>query len=209
MALHTPSEVKAAVTGNGRADKAQVTAMVTRLLRLADAAAPGRRRRRAGAGHLPHLARRRRRPGCALARACTVADDERGASMIAHRARRRCCRRRAGRRRHRGRRGRAARAVHPRHPGRAAGRASRRRLATALVVREDSLTLFGFAADDERNVFELLQTASGVGPRLAQAMLAVHAPDALRRAVVDRGPERADQGARHRQEGRRSGSCSS
>ena len=50
------------------------------------------------------------------------------------------------------------------------------RLATALVVREDSLTLFGFADDDERQLFELLQTASGVGPRLAQAVLAVHAP---------------------------------
>jgi Holliday junction DNA helicase RuvA len=56
-------------------------------------------------------------------------------------------------------------------------------VATSLVVREDSLTLFGFATDDERNVFELLQTASGVGPRLALAMLAVHSPDALRRAV--------------------------
>ena len=56
-------------------------------------------------------------------------------------------------------------------------------VATSLVVREDSLTLFGFGSDDERNVFELLQTASGVGPRLALAMLAVHAPDALRRAV--------------------------
>src|ERR1700692_1451443 len=58
------------------------------------------------------------------------------------------------------------------------------RVATSLVVREDSLTLFGFVSDDERNVFELLQTASGVGPRLALAMLAVHAPDALRRAVA-------------------------
>ena len=56
-------------------------------------------------------------------------------------------------------------------------------VATSLVVREDSLTLYGFCSDDERNVFELLQTASGVGPRLALAMLAVHAPDALRRAV--------------------------
>ncbi len=55
---------------------------------------------------------------------------------------------------------------------------------TSLVVREDSLTLFGFADDDERTVFELLQTASGVGPRLALAMLAVHTPDALRRAVA-------------------------
>jgi Holliday junction DNA helicase RuvA len=57
-------------------------------------------------------------------------------------------------------------------------------VATALVVREDSLTLFGFGSDDERNVFELLQTAGGVGPRLALAMLAVHSPDALRKAVA-------------------------
>ena len=60
----------------------------------------------------------------------------------------------------------------------------RARVATSLVVREDSLTLFGFASDDERNTFELLQTASGVGPRLALAMLAVLTPDALRRAVA-------------------------
>jgi Holliday junction DNA helicase RuvA len=58
------------------------------------------------------------------------------------------------------------------------------RVATSLVVREDSLTLYGFADDDERTVFELLQTASGVGPKLAQAMLAVHGPDELRRAVA-------------------------
>ncbi|MGK5529274.1 Holliday junction branch migration protein RuvA [Streptomyces sp. URMC 129] len=64
------------------------------------------------------------------------------------------------------------------------------RLATSLVVREDSLTLYGFADDDERQVFELLQTASGVGPRLAQAMLAVHTPDALRLAVAT-GDEKA------------------
>jgi holliday junction DNA helicase RuvA len=56
-------------------------------------------------------------------------------------------------------------------------------VATSLVVREDSLTLYGFCSEDERNVFELLQTASGVGPRLALAMLAVHGPDALRHAV--------------------------
>lgn len=64
------------------------------------------------------------------------------------------------------------------------------RLATSLVVREDSLTLYGFVDDDERQAFELLQTASGVGPRLAQAMLAVHTPDALRRAVAT-GDEKA------------------
>lgn len=58
------------------------------------------------------------------------------------------------------------------------------RLATSLVVREESLTLYGFATDDERTVFELLQTASGVGPKLALAMLAVHTPQALRVAVA-------------------------
>ncbi|MET8863126.1 Holliday junction branch migration protein RuvA [Nonomuraea sp. NPDC004580] len=58
------------------------------------------------------------------------------------------------------------------------------RLATSLVVREESLTLYGFATDDERAVFELLQTASGVGPKLALAMLAVHTPNALRMAVA-------------------------
>jgi len=56
-------------------------------------------------------------------------------------------------------------------------------LSTSLVVREDSLTLFGFGDADERAVFELVQTVSGVGPRLALAMLAVLTPDALRRAV--------------------------
>ena len=58
------------------------------------------------------------------------------------------------------------------------------RVSTSMVVREDSLTLFGFVDDDERDVFELVQTASGVGPKLAQAMLAVHGPDDLRRAVL-------------------------
>ncbi|MFD1931880.1 MULTISPECIES: Holliday junction branch migration protein RuvA [Nonomuraea] len=58
------------------------------------------------------------------------------------------------------------------------------RLATSLVVREESLTLYGFATDDERTVFELVQTASGVGPKLALAMLAVHTPNSLRLAVA-------------------------
>lgn len=58
------------------------------------------------------------------------------------------------------------------------------RLATTLVVREDSLTLYGFAEDDERELFQLVQTVSGVGPRLALAMLSVHAPDAVRTALA-------------------------
>ncbi|MDT7548807.1 MAG: holliday junction helicase RuvA [Actinomycetota bacterium] len=57
-------------------------------------------------------------------------------------------------------------------------------LATSLVVREDSLTLYGFAEDAERELFELLQTASGVGPRLAQAVLTVHTPETVRRALL-------------------------
>lgn len=56
-------------------------------------------------------------------------------------------------------------------------------VATSLVVREDSLTLFGFADEDEKYLFERLQTASGVGPRLALAMLSVHSPAGLRHAV--------------------------
>ncbi len=58
-------------------------------------------------------------------------------------------------------------------------------LPTSMVVREDSMTLFGFADADEKQCFEMVQTASGVGPKLAQAMLAVLAPDELRRAVTD------------------------
>jgi Holliday junction DNA helicase RuvA len=57
------------------------------------------------------------------------------------------------------------------------------RVATSLVVREDSLTLYGFAHDDERDTFELLQSATGVGPKLARAVLAVLGPDEIRRAV--------------------------
>jgi holliday junction DNA helicase RuvA len=57
-------------------------------------------------------------------------------------------------------------------------------LPTSMVVREDSLTLFGFLDDDEKTTFELVQTASGVGPKLAQAMLACLSPDDLRAAVA-------------------------
>jgi Holliday junction DNA helicase RuvA len=71
-------------------------------------------------------------------------------------------------------------------PGTLAGlrRGEPARLATTLVVREDSLTLFGFADDAERELFTLLQTVAGVGPRLALAVLAVHDPDTLRRALA-------------------------
>lgn len=76
-------------------------------------------------------------------------------------------------------------AVHTTAPTRARLRVGETALlATSLVVREESLTLYGFADDDERALFELLQTASGVGPRLAQAVLTVHTPDAVRRALT-------------------------
>mgnify|MGYP000936125886 CR=1 FL=1 len=55
---------------------------------------------------------------------------------------------------------------------------------TEMVVREDSLTLFGFADADERDSFRTLMSAKGVGAKLALAMLAVHTPNALRRAVA-------------------------
>lgn len=57
------------------------------------------------------------------------------------------------------------------------------RLFTSLIVREDSLTLFGFGSDDEREVFDVLLSVSGVGPRLALAVLAVHDPEAVRIAA--------------------------
>lgn len=59
------------------------------------------------------------------------------------------------------------------------------RLATALVVREDSLTLYGFTDADTRELFGLLQTVTGVGPRLALAILAVLEPRELCRALAE------------------------
>ena len=57
-------------------------------------------------------------------------------------------------------------------------------LATHLIVREDSLTLYGFADADSRDVFEIVQTVSGIGPRIAAAMLAALSADEIRRAVA-------------------------
>jgi Holliday junction DNA helicase RuvA len=59
------------------------------------------------------------------------------------------------------------------------------RLHTSLIVREDSLTLYGFADADARELFGLLQTVSGIGPRLALAALAVLDPDKLRAALAE------------------------
>jgi len=58
------------------------------------------------------------------------------------------------------------------------------RVFTRLQVRDDAMVLFGFSSMDERELFDLLVTVSGVGPKVAQAFLSVLAPDALRRAVA-------------------------
>ena len=64
------------------------------------------------------------------------------------------------------------------------------RLYTSLQVREDSLTLFGFPTDDERQTFETLLNISGIGPRLALAMLGRFSPQALAQ-TVDSGDTKA------------------
>jgi Holliday junction DNA helicase RuvA len=64
-------------------------------------------------------------------------------------------------------------------------RGEQARLYTAMIVREDSMTLYGFADTEARELFGLLQTVSGVGPRLAMAVLAVLEPEALRKALAE------------------------
>jgi holliday junction DNA helicase RuvA len=56
---------------------------------------------------------------------------------------------------------------------------------THLHVREDAMVLYGFLTRDERDTFEVLIGTTGVGPKLALAMLSVHSPSSLRRALVD------------------------
>jgi Holliday junction DNA helicase RuvA len=57
-------------------------------------------------------------------------------------------------------------------------------LVTHLHVREDAMVLYGFPTRDERDCFEALITASGVGPKLALAILSLHSPNALRRCLA-------------------------
>ena len=59
------------------------------------------------------------------------------------------------------------------------------RLETALIVREDALTLYGFSNADERATFDTLLSVSGIGPKLALAMLALYEPPKIRLAVAD------------------------
>lgn len=57
-------------------------------------------------------------------------------------------------------------------------------LFTTLIVREDSLTLFGFLDDESRTTFELLQTVSGIGPKVALAIMGAHSPQSLATAIA-------------------------
>ena len=61
---------------------------------------------------------------------------------------------------------------------------SQLQLFTTLVVREDSLTLFGFLSDEARSLFELVQTVSGVGPKVALSILGALRPEDLGRAIA-------------------------
>ena len=194
VSLHTPSEVKASITGSGRASKDQVGAMVEPDPGARRRAEAGRRRRCARAGDLSCLAWRDDRPvdrgDGRRSRAVGPTTDGirpgrpvRGATVIAQVS------------------GNVIQ-VGPTSavidvggigilalcsPDTVAGLrvGQPATLATSLIVREDSLTLYGFASGDEREFFELLLTATGVGPKLAQAALAVLRPDELRRAIAE------------------------
>ena len=191
VALHTPSEVKAAVTGNGRADKAQVGAMVARLLALPAAPAPADAADALALAICHAVARTGPRPP-------GPRRDGTGPMISFVRG--------------------TVAAVGPEQvvvdvgglglalqctPGTISGLrvGDRAQVPACLVVREDSLTLFGFADDDERAVFEAVQTVSGIGPRLAQSILAVLSPDDLRRAVAADDLAVAHPGPGHRPQG--------
>lgn len=62
-------------------------------------------------------------------------------------------------------------------------------LYTRLIVREDSLTLYGFAAESERNLFDTFIKINGVGPKLAVTMLSSLSLDNIRNAVINERPE--------------------
>lgn len=64
-------------------------------------------------------------------------------------------------------------------------RGAEARLITAMIVREDSMTLYGFADPDARDLFSTLISVSGIGPKIALATLAVYDADSLRRALAD------------------------
>ncbi len=214
VALHTPSEVKAAVTGSGRADKAQVGAMVTRLLRLdappkpADAAdalalaichiwrAPAQNRLQQAVA--AHAARAPRTPP-ASPRAPRPPRIERPYGMIAFVSGTVAALTPDTAVVEVGGVGMAVRCTPDTLSTLRVGRPAK--LATSLVVREDSLTLYGFADEDGRQVFELLRTASGVGPGSPRPCSPCTVPTPCA-APWPRGREGTHRRPRHRQEGR-------
>ena len=189
--LHTPSEVKAAVTGNGRADKAQVGAMVTRLLRLdahrptpADAAdalalaiatgagGAGWRARRGGR----HAAAPRGSPG--RQRVPVIAFVQRRGRRDGHRRTVPRCSRSAAS-------GWRCCARRPRSPGCGSASAPRCRPAWSCARTPSRCTASPTTTSARSS--SCCRPPAASGPRLAQAMLAVHSPDELRRAVASRG----------------------
>ena len=82
-------------------------------------------------------------------------------------------------------------------------RGAEARLVTAMIVREDSMTLYGFADTETRDLFQTLLSVSGVGPRLAMATLAVHEAPALCQALADGDVTALTRVPRHRQARRR------
>jgi Holliday junction DNA helicase RuvA len=66
-------------------------------------------------------------------------------------------------------------------------------LHTHLIVREDALTLYGFASEEQRTLFETLLTVQGIGPKLALSVLSFVSPDNLRRAVSSEQPDLLDR----------------
>jgi holliday junction DNA helicase RuvA len=64
-------------------------------------------------------------------------------------------------------------------------RSKRVRIHTHLVVREDSMTLYGFSTIDQRDLFAILLGVSGMGPKGAMAVIGVHTPEAFRKAVAE------------------------
>jgi Holliday junction DNA helicase RuvA len=200
VAFHTPSEVKAAVTGPGPGRQGAGHRHGHPAARAGRGAPTGRRRGRTGAGRVPLLAEPRCWTGwprpSPLRRAWPGAP---GSGWPPRRGRRPD--RRVGPMISSVRGevlaigldqavlevGGVGLAVHA-TPATLATlrRGEQGRLATALIVREDSLTLFGFADDDQRELFHLLLAVAGIGPRMALATLAVLDPDTLRRALVER-----------------------
>ena len=196
VGLHTPSEVKAAITGYGAADKAQVGAMVARVLGLdavptpadaADALALAICHAWRGGFDTRPAAGRSSTGGSDTPAQRAWRDAEKSTANVGWRHDRLGPRHRAHgvghRRRHRRRGSRA------RGPGDAAARAHAARrvrghVHTALIVRDDDLSLFGFATRAELEVFDLLRGVSGVGPKSALGVLSTLSPDEVARAVA-------------------------